>query len=352
MSKSQTKEPQSKMNSEKELLLLCLSPGADSDRERKIQERIQFSPDWQKIARISYVQGVAALLYYNLKKIQFLDSLNPQVSSYLQDNYLYNLKRNITLWKELSQVINLFKKEKIELLFFKGIILCHTLYPDPGLRKFSDADAIIKENDLAIIRKILKERGYIEKRQKSTFLFAKKIKPDLNLYLELHTKIKPLRPYEVKISQLWQRSESKIIFGSQVRFPSWEDSFILLCLHIKKHSQSISLKFISDIAQIISLYCTKMDWDYIEKVAIKNRVKNNIYFCLYLSKELFNIHLPDYFLDKFNADSFNRKLIRVLVNRNNFIGLSVWRGYILRVILLDRPGDFFVYLKKLILAKR
>lgn len=352
MAKSQTKELPSRMSPEKELLLLSITPDLDLERKKKIEEIIKLPLDWQMVTKLASTHGITPLLYYNLKKIQLLDSLNPEVSSYLQDMYLYNLKRNITLWKELSFVLNLLKNEKIELLLFKGIILCLTVYPDPALRKFADIDAIIKENDLPIIREILKNRGYVEKKQISSFLFTQEINQDISLYLELHTKLKPLRPYEVKIDELWQRSKEKDIFGSQVRFPSWEDTFILLCLHIKKHSHCMSLRFICDIAWVLNSYGDKLNWDYVQKITVKNHISNNIYFCLYLSNEILGIPLPPLVLERFNPPLFYKKSIRYLVNKNNFFELPLWRGYLLRVILLDRLTDFFVYLKKIIFAKR
>jgi hypothetical protein len=172
------------------------------------------------------------------------------------------------------------------------------------------------------------------------------LRDDVYCFIELHTQIVPDRPYKTEIPLIWQRAQKLSFYGTTINYPSKEDMFVILALHIRRHTRRLALKFICDIANIIKLYKDTMDWDYIYSLSKKNYIKNTIYFSLYIIKELFQIDIPYKIISRFQPSFLTRKVIHIYMNKNNFLNPYIWQGYILRLFLFDSFFDVLLYLYK------
>lgn len=340
------------MTGEEKLILLCSRIDSKPDRQKLVKDLLKNPIDWNGVISLSAYHGVTPLLYTNLARSRSQDYISKEVSQILKNTYLANLSRNISLWKELSQVLRKIEEAQIKVILFKGAILTMTIYRNPALREFADIDILIKEDDLSRIKNILISRSYEEVKQRYTFLFRKPITQDIYSNLELHTMIVPARPYRIQIPKIWQRSQEKIIYGERVCFPSWEDIFLSSALHIRRHARFLPLRFVCDIAELLNLYKDKLDWNYILNLANINHIKNSVYFCLYISQELLNVFVSEGVIKKFIPHPIKRKSIHLCMNKYNFLKPRLWQGYMLRLLLFDRLVDLFIYPWRMITKKR
>lgn len=340
------------ISSEEKLIFLCSRIKVDSDKQEMVRSLLKVSIDWNRLISLARNHGITPLLYHNLSRLQTLNYTPKDSLRALKDSYLANLVRNITLWKELSEVLSLIRQVQMKVLLLRGIILSHTIYCNWALRKFADIDILLKKDDLSKLRIMLLDRGYREVKQRYTFLFTKLINPDIYSCLELHTMLVPARPYKIQIPQMWQRAQEEVVYGQKVNYLSKEDTFLSLALHIRRHSRHLHLRFICDITELLNLYKDTLDWQYIRDLARKNHIKNSIYFCLYISQELLDVSVSEELIDKFNLGLLRKRLIYLCMNKHNFLKPHPWQGYILRFLLFDRLFDILIYLWRIITKKR
>jgi len=60
---------------------------------------------------------------------------------------LTNAARNVFLTNKLFEILNLFKKNDILALPFKGPVLAESVYGDLSLRQFVDLDILVHNHD-------------------------------------------------------------------------------------------------------------------------------------------------------------------------------------------------------------
>jgi len=337
-----------KENKIEEFILISLLPKSNSSQKDRLKDLITQISHWDKLIKISRLQGIAFLLYYNLDKLQILSHLPQSIVSYLKETYLNNFIKNVYLWKEFIEFLDLANQNKIKLVPFKGIALFESIYPDPGMRSFSDIDILVKEKDIPQLKNLILKRGYREKKQRDGFLFIKSLPKNIDSILEFHTTFVPARPYKVCIPNLWERLKEKNLYGKTITLLSYEDTFLSLVFHLRRHTRILILKLIYDIAKFLSLYENNLDWDYIYNLAKINHIKNAVYFSLYISKELLGVSVSLEIISKFKPCYVVERLMYRCVNRNNFFKRDFFRGYFLRLLLFDRWLDIFFYLYRLI----
>jgi len=331
------------MNKEEKLIYFCIHPESHNFTS-EIKSLLFSNLNWFNILYLCRYHEVNNLLYYKLRKMQYLSYIPQNVSEILKSHYENTRIKNMLRCEEISNLID--KLKNINLLLYKGIILSNTVYEDIELREFSDIDVLAKEKDVNYIREIMINDGYKEKKQKNSYLFIKLLRKDVYCFVELHTQIVPERPYKIEMPLIWQRAQKLSFYGRIINYPSKEDMFVILALHIRRHTRRLALKFICDIANIINLYKDKMDWDYIYDLSKKNHIKNTIYFSFYIIKELFCFDLPYEIINRFRPYFLTRKFIHICMNKNNFLNPYIWQGYILRLFLFDNFFDFLLYLYK------
>lgn len=106
--------------------------------------------DWEAIINLSKEHKVEGLVYSSLsneiKKSICEELLNPWkkdvfISGITQQNHM----------KEVESILHSFNHTNIDVLVLKGIVI-RDLYPSPTLRTMSDADIVVREEDLAIFQ--------------------------------------------------------------------------------------------------------------------------------------------------------------------------------------------------------
>ncbi len=330
---------------EERLILLCAGFKTDVFIKRGIKE-LSINPlGWKKILNLAARHRISPLVYYNLDRIGASDIVPQNAWRILENSYYSNLKRNINLSNELLQILKSANDANVSVIPLKGTILMEELYHNPGLRTITDIDMLVKTKELSKVKGILLRLGYNEnlesasayyrKNYKTEFVFYKKISAGLVSLIEIHNALVPARPYKI-ILPLWERTQEKSFQDAKVRTLSLEDTLLSCALHLRRHTNRLFLKFIVDIDAILNKKKNILDWDYIEKMSKKNRILTTLYFALYISKELFYSPVSESILERFKPNLLKDKLMRLSMNKYNFLIPKKWQGIILRILLFDR----------------
>jgi Uncharacterised nucleotidyltransferase len=112
--------------------------------------------DAQKEARIlvAQQQRVAAVLAYQLR--QRGETLPQALTDAARDSAVQYL----TLRQTQMRVQALLDEAQVEALWFKGIVLAHTHYPDPSLRSMSDIDVLVASENFKRASELLLAAGF------------------------------------------------------------------------------------------------------------------------------------------------------------------------------------------------
>jgi hypothetical protein len=239
-----------------DLLLLCVSPVRDERRSVRIRQLLNQQPDWSYLEFLAESHGLLPLLYWELKSAR-PDIVPPSMA----DKFQQNLRNSIFLTGELFRILNLFDREGIAAIPFKGPTLAVSAFHNLALRSFSDLDILIRPEDVWRARDVLFRDGYTGK---------ERLKPRLeNAYLhsydefvlygpgkypliELHWALVPPHfSVPFKTATLWERTVNVTLGNHEVPSLSPEDLFLVLCLHGSKHCWS-HLGLVCDVAWLIA----------------------------------------------------------------------------------------------------
>ncbi len=348
-----------KIPSEHKLILLCTRLKINEPDRNEILSLLNGPLNWDRIREISVRQEILPFLYYNLNRLNLQDSV-PKEMFVIMKNYHYsNLIRNSLLEKEALFILKSAGSEGLTIIPFKGFSLIQTLYQsNPELRIMADVDILIKESEFQKIKNILLQTSYIENtdpaENKIHFetVFSKILSANLSSIIEIHTALSPARPYQIKLPQLWERTQEKTTVGQKIFFLSAEDTFLSLALHLRRHLRRLTLKFIVDISELLSANGEKLDWKYIKKSAKDNHIMTTVYLALYTAKELLDMPVPAKILNGFRPNIIKSALISLSLNKDNFFTLKKRQAVFLRFLLFDRLLDFCLYLWRVSFVER
>ena len=175
-------------------------------------------------------------------------------------------------------------------------------------------------------------------------LFAKQLPQQAPVFIELHDAFCPARPYPLNLPRLWDRAQSVAAGGTAMLFPSQEDTFISLALHVRRHTRRLTLKFIADIAEIVHARAKTMDWEYIRKAASENRFGSSVAVSLYLCTELLGISCHEA-SRLFPLNPLTKALLRSCARRKDFLRWNSLHGTALRACMFDKILDVPRYLR-------
>ena len=117
--------------------------------------------DWRLFAQIADTEGVAPLLYSQVKTGGITDEWPFEVSQYLQASYYKSTAHSALLFQELKRIMAAFESVQIPVIVLKGAALAQTIYAEPGLRPMGDLDLLIQQDQLQIALKVMQNLSYI-----------------------------------------------------------------------------------------------------------------------------------------------------------------------------------------------
>ncbi len=255
---------------------------------------------------------VSPLLFHHLGSVEDAgrDAVPGEIFEGLRKSYVYSLMNNSRLMKRLEPLLEAFNDRGIPLFILKGPALCMTVYPDPGLRPFTDLDLLIRRQDLPAAKEIMPRLGY-------ELVSGCYRNPDhLNEQLgcewsyvnqgtvaEIHWDLlDKLAPYSIDIERFHRKAVKKKVGGKEVLIFSPENQLMHLCLHQYKHHWE-NLRELTDIHAVLVEYGDAMDWEQVLADSAVHGISRCVYYSLRLATDVLGAHAPPAFMADIRAQA-------------------------------------------------
>jgi hypothetical protein len=248
---------------EARVLLLCARPRRDATCRAEIEDLLD-AIDWSALVRLAERHRVTALV---LRRLADIPGVPPEIAG-AGDGYLARqAARNAKLTHALKEVVVALAAKGIPAIPFKGPIVSRLAYGEPGLRRYSDLDLLVREKDAAAACDALAAMGFrgtdgLSPAQLRAFrrYSGQDIMFRGDVAVEPHWALAPRTlALDIDYAGLWARVREVDLDGQPVFCFGREDLVTVLCLHGSKE-QWIRLQWIADLAHMIAA-TPDLDWE-------------------------------------------------------------------------------------------
>jgi hypothetical protein len=254
---------------EMRLLILCSVQDVSEEQKKIIGRLLQRPVDWDSFYQMAIKNRVYPIVYKNLKRFA-IENMDRYILKELEDDYKKSHFDAFLQTNELIKVMELLKKQDIEIIAIKGPPLAFYLYHDISMRASRDLDILASPSDITRIDKFLLEAGYTKDCNakqlsiKQETLLIKNFhhfsyRNDLGIQLELHWRLLG-NNYDIPFEDLLPRKSEIVLFGKSLPVLSKEDNLIYLILHGSGHAWK-RLRWICDIYEMVKN--NALDWNII-----------------------------------------------------------------------------------------
>jgi Uncharacterised nucleotidyltransferase len=243
----------------------------DAEALARIDVLIPGTVDWSELVKKAAREGVSPLIYRNLRPSGA--SVPAEALASLRTSYYANEVRNFRLIRRIAPLIGAVDAVGLRAVVTKGARLALTVYPDIGLRPFTDIDLVVDPRDWPGLEKVLAGLGYVPESHGRTRLdpgnraldwtFAPYFRLG-DLLVELHFAYLGLHVPFRSEEDFWASVGRVRIDGADARIMSPEYELCYLCLHAQQHSYA-RLMWLTDIAELGSR--TEIDRDKVVRIA-------------------------------------------------------------------------------------
>jgi len=329
-----------------EILLACMeTPPFD---QAKLDHLTQIlTGEWQEVARLAGMHGVAPLLYHRLK--EHLSSLPGEVAASLKDAYLDNISKNIRLYHELARILRVFQEANIPVIVLKGAALAETVYSNIGLRTIGDVDLLVRKEDIPNADRVLRSMGCKAQGQSRVILKGfhhfHYTTPKTLLSLEIHWDLVNADiAFHIDLEGIWSRAESAGVAREKCLILSSEDLLLHLCLHTGRHIQDMQVRMLVDIDEVIRTH-PAIDWDQVRTRAQQWGILRPVYVILRLSRELLGADVQADWLKSIQPEGFREEYMDIIRKQFSAPEGQAARAPAKYVTLLSQENNSFRKLK-------
>jgi len=266
---------------------------------------------------------LSPLLYSRLSENGFT-GLPPDILKELKKNYLLNLQIYLIQKKETLRIIQIFNKERIPVIVFKGSLLGEKIYGKEGVRNASsDIDLLIKYQDLPITEKLLNNAGYEVKRHnhKSLDYYDPEIScrnSSGGFMIDLHWNCVQTQEVDLPVTLYWENCVCIDIEGVKVNFLSDEILFIYLSMVLcREITDNIALpRRLLDFHYFMLRYKDSLNYEYLKGIISDYNLKLCILFCFSIANEGFgeNYNMEKIFLDSPIISNLKSRVFNRMIN--------------------------------------
>lgn len=272
-------------------MVLALLKEAVTNESSESESFVDENTDWEFVVNIARTNKVEYLLYHAIQKNTKIKAIMADHADRWKENKIMNFKMQSKKYVAIKQLIEEAEKEKVRLVFFKGIVLAH-LYSSFELRTSSDTDIFVYEKDKEQVNNILYKLGYEKNEEHSKVNVPVFVSRIHNHIIEVHYSL--WEDYEGKaintLDQMRLTSEASLIDMEACKLKistlGHEEHFIYQMFHIVKHFvvDSVGLKYLIDISLFVNKFGNKIDynrfWDSMEKLGYKTFCENFLHICV------------------------------------------------------------------------
>lgn len=282
------------ISNENRLLLYCTQTRIPKERLTQVGELVGRQLNWQNVLKSAYYQGIAPLLYRNLKDIRDIPS---EVISALKKAYYWNMARNMYFYTELRRILEAFGEKDLGVIVLKGAALARSVYGDIALRPMGDIDLLVRKGDLDCAEQIMSALGYMtqlgnqsqEWYRQNHFHLSPYIAPNRPVIVEIHHHIID-HPLQIEIDKWWEKAKEIEVANCRMLIPSAEDMLFHLCLHLFNHGyNNYLLRGLCDISETLRYYKDEFNWTEFQTEVSRYGFNKLVYSILYLVNKLYRV---------------------------------------------------------------
>jgi Uncharacterised nucleotidyltransferase len=279
------------------LLAGAASPFSGEHR-RYVRSVAEGELDWHAVLGLAKVHGLLPIVQQRLIE---MDGFVPDgIKREASEAFEQNARQTLWLTQLLLKVSELFQREGIEALPYKGPVLAQLLYGNVTLRQYSDIDVLVQAADVPRARIVLQqagfraalqlnareERAYIATGYEYTFHSAKN--PNV---LELQWRIlSRFYAADFEPADFFIRSRKIQIGDTSITTLGAEDLMLVLCGHAAKHAWC-KLSWIRDVAELSQ--ARNLDWDQVLEEAARAGIQRIVGITFLLAMKMFSTPVPD-----------------------------------------------------------
>jgi len=339
----QSRLPKEIVRPEDELLLWCIREVSDRERAEQINTLIREEVDWSKLLDASLQHGLVPLVYKSLESCS-AESVPKDVLERLRDHFRKNVLWNLVRMRELLELLDLFARNGIQAIPYKGPVLSAMLYGDVSSRQYSDLDFFIDVSDLQNVSGLLLSEGY----RTDSFLPKNRAKFSTrtreqhfyknNALVEIHWRFAP-EYYGCRIDakELLQNLHPVTVEGREVMTFSPSDLIFILATHGGMDGWG-QLGWLYDFANLIEMN-READWDLILSRAERYNIQTLLLIGMHLAKDLVEVELPPEVANRLQKDLKIEKVSKLVQHHIFSNGESEKLSDFMLKINLRNPGD-------------
>lgn len=291
------------------LLLYCARTQVNEETAERIRGIVDNPIDWSSLIAFANEQMVLPLLHHTLSEVA-PDATPSFVQEELRTRFRSSVRNNLLLAHELLGLLELFEKQDVPVVPFKGPVAAATVYGDLQRRPFVDLDLLVRTEDVMRAQTLLSSQQFEEgKPLPSRFdqpaswwlmltepvskeqEYVRNPEKDIPIRVELHWDLAPRHfQHPLDPDVLWERLQTATLLDTQVRTFSPEDTLLYFCLHGTLHRWR-PLRLVCDVAELLRRH-PGLDWTWLLEEATRLRSKRLLLLALRLAHELLDAPLP------------------------------------------------------------
>ncbi len=282
------------------LILECARHLVDKKRSESIRARTVAGLDWGYMIDGSYYHGILPIVYRYIFD-HGSESAPDAFLAKMRQWFFRHSAQNMRISRELLMLVDLFDRNGILAVPFKGPFLAETCYGHMGFRQSMDLDILVRKQDEQKIKRTMLENGYRVKIPGNDVEGFEHLNPHHISYqrngsgipVEIHTDVFKKNRHEGVFSLAEkQHNLRRVKFLDSTLFDlSPEDLLLVLCIHGSQHRWD-RLIWILDIAMVTTRH-TDLDWRKFSAAAQQKGLGRMALLGLDLAQELFSVPLPD-----------------------------------------------------------
>lgn len=261
------------------LLSACFSP--TPMHKAKLAEAIATMHDWEKAKKLVIERQGAGLVLRKLDELGLTDRVPEGVIQAWKQARLKTISRHIVLAEHFRKVMTAFNENGMEVIAMKGIYLSEGLYPEPGLRQFSDIDMLVKEEQGESAIKILREMGYRipdlimqvpEEIAKGEDVLHFPPMTKQGVSIEVHTRlVRKTAEFSIDLDEVWRLAIPITLHGVRVKTFSSEYQFLNVAQHLDKHFRQGKFQMTGfyDLVNMAATNPFDIDWNQLIEISLK-----------------------------------------------------------------------------------
>lgn len=289
-----------------DLLIAVLRDATDSGTIRTLADAMA---NWDDLIDLALQHCVLPLLFARLEEMG--PAVPASAAGRIQLEFDRMVLHNLANAAELIAVLQLFNREGMQAMPFKGVVLAASAYGDMLNRQSGDLDVLVRKSDLPRATKALRERGY--ELETSVLADGTPEEPRLHEYklrrradgreLELRWRLDlnwGRYGRDLGMDWVWPSHATTVLAGAVVPTLNPELSLLMLCMHGCKHYWS-RLIWVCDIDKAIHAN-PDLNWPLVLAEAKRQGLSRALGLGVMLSVRMLQTKAPQSVLDQFGKD--------------------------------------------------